>query len=60
MARRESTSKDPGARNNQAAELVRGEATSELLRELVAYLRQNRTQLREEWIGRLKGGSRTS
>jgi rsbT co-antagonist protein RsbR len=29
------------------------EAPSELLRELVAHLRQNRTQLREEWVGRI-------
>ncbi len=30
-----------------------GESTSELLRELVAHLRQNRTQLREEWARRI-------
>lgn len=29
------------------------EAQSELLRELVAHLRQNRTQLREEWVQRI-------
>ncbi len=29
------------------------EATSVLLRELVAHLRQNRTQLREEWVSRI-------
>lgn len=29
------------------------EATSALLRELVAHLRQNRTQLREEWVRRI-------
>ena len=29
------------------------EETSELLRELVAHLRQNRTQLREEWVARI-------
>src|SRR6266704_1333119 len=29
------------------------EASSELLRELVAHRRQNRTQLREEWVGRI-------
>src|SRR5215471_18110590 len=29
------------------------EEPSELLRELVAHLRQNRTQLREEWVGRI-------
>jgi rsbT co-antagonist protein RsbR len=32
---------------------TRNEASSELLRELVAHLRQNRTQLREEWVGRI-------
>ena len=31
----------------------RAEEPSELLRELVAHLRQNRTQLREEWVGRI-------
>ena len=53
MAKREITTKDSGARNNQASELVLSEAPSELLRELVAHLRQNRTQLREEWVGRI-------
>jgi rsbT co-antagonist protein RsbR len=32
------------------AELPRGESQSELLRELVGHLRQNRTLLREEWV----------
>jgi rsbT co-antagonist protein RsbR len=31
----------------------RSEAQPELLRELVAHLRQNRTQLREEWVARI-------
>src|SRR5467141_3332744 len=53
MAKRESSSKDLGTRDNQAAELARSEAQSELLRELVAHLRQNRNQLREEWVGRI-------
>ncbi|HUJ32507.1 MAG TPA: STAS domain-containing protein [Candidatus Acidoferrum sp.] len=53
MAKRESSPKDSGARNNQAPELASSEAPSELLRELVAHLRQNRTQLREEWVGRI-------
>ena len=30
-----------------------GESTAGLLRELVAHLRQNRTQLREEWVRRI-------
>ncbi len=33
--------------------VVRDESTSGLLRELVAHLRQNRTQLREEWAHRI-------
>jgi rsbT co-antagonist protein RsbR len=36
-----------------AADLARSEPTSELLRELVAHLRQNRTLLREEWVARI-------
>src|SRR5215831_17206037 len=36
-----------------AAETARNEPTEELLRELVAHLRQNRTQLREEWVERI-------
>src|SRR5262245_4079786 len=32
-----------------------GESTAVLLRELVAHLRQNRTQLREEWVRRITG-----
>ena len=40
-------------RNPRTATLTVSEAPSELLRELVAHLRQNRTQLREEWVGRI-------
>jgi rsbT co-antagonist protein RsbR len=50
MARKENSTKESVTRNNQAAELALDEATSELLRELVAHLRQNRTQLREGWV----------
>jgi rsbT co-antagonist protein RsbR len=53
MAKREVTSKELGTRGNPGVELVRSEAPSELLRELVAHLRQNRTQLREEWVVRI-------
>ena len=53
MAKRESVANDSEPRRNPASELGRSEATSELLRELVAHLRQNRTQLREEWVGRI-------
>ncbi len=45
MAKREGTSTFP--------EPNRAEEPSELLRELVAHLRQNRTQLREEWVVRI-------
>ena len=40
-------------RTNQAMEVSLSEAPSELLRELVAHLRQKRTELREEWVGRI-------
>lgn len=53
MAKREVTSKDARAGSNGGVELTSGEAPSELLRELVAHLRQNRTQLREEWVVRI-------
>jgi rsbT co-antagonist protein RsbR len=36
-----------------AEPIMRSESTSLLLRELVAHLRQNRTQLREEWVSRI-------
>src|SRR5260370_42495397 len=45
MAKRDGTNQDP--------DLKRTEEPSELLRELVAHLRQNRTQLREEWVVRI-------
>lgn len=45
MARRENSS--------TTLEPKRNEEPSELLRELVAHLRQNRTQLREEWVARI-------
>src|SRR6266446_398486 len=45
MAKRDGTSLSP--------ELKQAEEPSELLRELVAHLRQNRTQLREEWVVRI-------
>jgi rsbT co-antagonist protein RsbR len=53
MAKRESNSKDTTTRGQQAVEMAGSEEPSELLRELVAHLRQNRTQLREEWVGRI-------
>src|SRR5207244_12390665 len=53
VAKRNETSRETMTLNNQAPELARDEAPSELLRELVAHLRQNRTQLREEWVARI-------
>src|SRR2546426_12237311 len=53
MSKREITSKDSGVRSHPGVGLVRSEASSELLLELVAHLRQNRTQLREEWVVRI-------
>src|SRR5579871_822402 len=37
----------------RATEVVSAETAGSLLRELVAHLRQNRTQLREEWASRI-------
>ncbi len=44
----ETTSHDPAAEP-----ITRTEPTSLLLRELVGHLRQNRTQLREDWVSRI-------
>jgi len=52
MAKRSETSQETITLNSRAAEQMR-EEPAELLRELVAHLRQNRTQLREEWVGRI-------
>jgi rsbT co-antagonist protein RsbR len=42
------------ARHGGAASVIQAhESTAELLRELIAHLRQNRTQLREEWARRI-------
>src|ERR1700681_3452057 len=53
MVKRNETPKETMTLSNQVTELTRSEAPSELLRELVAHLRQNRTQLREEWVVRI-------
>jgi len=53
MAKRESSTQVATTRHSQAVNLASSEASSELLRELVAHLRQNRTQLREEWVSRI-------
>src|SRR5438093_12256619 len=43
------------ARTHTVTSQMVGENTAGLLRELVAHLRQNRTQLREEWARRITG-----
>ena len=53
MAKRQNSGQDSDKGTSRGAEIVRSEAPSELLRELVAHLRQNRTQLREEWVSRI-------
>jgi rsbT co-antagonist protein RsbR len=53
MIKRNSSPRASGLRNPPAVKLTLSEAPSELLRELVAHLRQNRTQLREEWVARI-------
>jgi rsbT co-antagonist protein RsbR len=53
MAQREQILKHTGIGSVQTTELMRSDVASELLRELVAHLRQNRTQLREEWVTRI-------
>jgi rsbT co-antagonist protein RsbR len=45
--------KEPAIQKSRPAELTRNEPKMELLRELVAHLRQNRTLLREEWVARI-------
>ena len=58
MQREKTTaSKDNALQRNRGAPAaeatMHGEPRSELLRELVAHLRQNRTLLREEWVARI-------
>jgi len=47
------TTKETATGPSYAADLARSAPTTELLRELVAHLRQNRTLLREEWVARI-------
>ena len=42
-----------GGQSQMGGAQVTSESTTALLRELVAHLRQNRTQLREEWARRI-------
>ncbi len=53
MQREKNVLKEPAIQKNRAVELARNEPKMELLRELVAHLRQNRTLLREEWVARI-------
>lgn len=52
-ARREGAGKIAIAHRRGPVEVAHTEDPSELLRELVAHLRQHRTQLREEWVARI-------
>src|SRR5229473_1647310 len=51
--RRNDNMTEPQRRNQIVSEPAAGESRAGLLRELVALLRQNRTQLREEWARRI-------
>jgi rsbT co-antagonist protein RsbR len=53
MQREKNMLTEPVTQKNRAVELTRTEPKLELLRELVAHLRQNRTLLREEWVARI-------
>lgn len=53
MQREKVVSKDSISQKPRSNEPLRTEPKIELLRELVAHLRQNRTLLREEWVARI-------
>jgi rsbT co-antagonist protein RsbR len=53
MQREKNVLTEPATQKSRATELTRSEPKMELLRELVAHLRQNRTLLREEWVARI-------
>ena len=53
MARKNEGEFGAATQTQMAEPITRSEPTSLLLRELVAHLRQNRTQLREEWVSRI-------
>ena len=53
MVKEKPVAKEMATASSYAADLARSAPTTELLRELVAHLRQNRTLLREEWVGRI-------
>jgi hypothetical protein len=54
MAKREIVARNPDQNALGKVVLVQSEGASELLREPVSHLRQNRTQLREEWVSNIK------
>jgi rsbT co-antagonist protein RsbR len=53
VEKRETLAREPAVPTALARPTVRSESTAELLRELVAHLRERRTQLREEWNARI-------
>ncbi|TLZ04608.1 MAG: STAS domain-containing protein [Gammaproteobacteria bacterium] len=53
MQRDKTALNQPAIQRSRPTELTRSEPKIELLRELVAHLRQNRTLLREEWVARI-------
>ena len=53
MQRDKGAAREPAPQKKLTAEVPRSEPKAELLRELVAHLRQNRTLLREEWVARI-------
>jgi rsbT co-antagonist protein RsbR len=53
MARKNDSGSETTSQNPVAEPITRSEPTSLLLRELVGHLRQNRTQLREDWVSRI-------
>jgi rsbT co-antagonist protein RsbR len=53
VARRDNLAHEPALPTAPARPSGRSESTAELLRELVAHLRERRTQLREEWNARI-------
>src|SRR6266852_5631037 len=53
MLRKNDGGSGNSSQNSVAEPFTRSEPTSLLLRELVGHLRQNRTQLREDWVSRI-------
>jgi rsbT co-antagonist protein RsbR len=53
MPRRDTSVRGSASKERHDPPVDHSEEPSELLRELVAHLRQNRTQLREEWVVRI-------